>query len=140
MTTTTYSIHDYITAKRTGNETVLAWFKQFYSLLSKYARHFKSAALGMKAIWSNLKKGISLNSMLKRMVDKALQLAEGVTGKRMMKGDYTARDTYQMPTIRSRAGKHQRYSCKGRWSANSTSRVAKGSTEAINQELRNSLR
>jgi hypothetical protein len=96
-------------------EEVELWFERFFSLLSKYAKRMRSAALGMKAIWINLKSGKTLEGMLKQLVERSLVVAEGVTGKQLAKGTFTEKSDYRMPTMKSRASKYRRFSCAGRW-------------------------
>lgn len=44
----------------------LRWHQRFNTLLRRYAKELRDAALAMKAIWDNLKAGISLPKMLTR--------------------------------------------------------------------------
>ena len=94
---------------------VETWFNKFYKLLSKYAKRMKSAALAMKAIWTNIKSGQEVSTMLSRMIEKTLVLASGVTGKMLKKGSFEAKDDYRMPTMKSRASKHRRFATTGRF-------------------------
>lgn len=139
---TTYSIHDLQTAraiindnticKVTGQpiftaefvewaETVITWFNKLWTLLSKYAKRLRSAALAMKAIWQNIRKGFSIERMLHTIAENVLVVAEGVTGKQLRRGNFKGKDTYTMPTMKSRAGKFAKHSYNRRWAAHSVS-------------------
>lgn len=96
-------------------EAVQRWFNNFYNLLSKYAKRLKSAALAMKCIWSNIKAGFTVEKMLWKMTTRVLELAEGVTGRNLKKGNLKGKDGYRMPTMKNRSSKYRRHSYTGRW-------------------------
>ena len=49
----------------TWSKKVVNWFSMFYQVLRRYARVMKAASLAIKAIWQNIRAGISLPRMIR---------------------------------------------------------------------------
>lgn len=88
---------------------VYKWWQRFYQVMKRYAKIIGSLALATKAVWDNIKQGISLPNMLRQLANPVgfVPLEKVWQKPRFSRGE-TARNGQAITYINPKTSKHTR--------------------------------